>query len=434
MPSSDGDPPEVCNLLAFVEEIFGGIAEGADGAEIALASADGVRLGRALEQLCIELQPEKLKADARRVFVERALETGLVKTAVRVVEVASSDVARAAIAFLADFTFFSDVGAQAVLQVFDRVIARFNHIFNVLAREHLPLLESAILLCVNVSASCPSSHMRLIPLVQPVCLQIVKNAEVSDRLRGNTILLLANLSMTVSAELRVLDVAAALLELINENRVSEEGKSVAESVIIFLHGQRKCKEIDCLMEQRVVSRYCVPIMEHALRGTQFRNVYPYLLYSAKLFQVLAKSPEYAALLGAEDQVVTLLLSANHCSDGPRRLSSDLEGRCLALEALSSLAHFRLWPPQPQPTQSDASATVALSSAFVARDLPLLLMDEHIGIRAAAVALWARLNPSEVQFTLLVGRHLEVEGKLPPTVWRTKVLVFLFPFLTRHFAP
>merc|ERR1712136_584361 len=159
--------------------------------------------------------------------------------------------------------------------------------------------------------------------------------------------------------------------------------------------------------------------EHALRGTQFRNVYPYLLYSAKLFQVLAKSPEYAALLGAEDQVVTLLLSANHCSDGPRRLSSDLEGRCLALEALSSLAHFRLWPPQPQPTQSDVSATVALSSAFVARDLPLLLMDEHIGIRAAAVALWARLNPSEVQFTLLVGRHLEVEGKLPSTVWRHK---------------
>merc|ERR1719350_580809 len=314
---------------------------------------------------------------------------------------------------------------------------------------NLQLLETSILLCVNLSASGLSSHKRLIPLVKPVCLKILRSMEVTDRLRGNTILLLANLSMTVSIELRALGVGTALLDLVRGNRVSKDGKSVAESVIIFLHGHEKCAEIDALMEREVVEKYCVPILQHALEGTQFRCVYPYLLYSAKLFKVLARTREYAEALVAEEEAIRLLLRANHREHGPRRLASDIEGRSFALEALTSFARFGLWPsaevfaeeeavhinasdswdPDEQLLQrSEPRGVVAISRAFLRDDLPVLLEDDSCAIRRASIGLWGTLNSDDVVRSLIVGRWLEDRLRVPQNIWRWKVLSYIYPFL------
>jgi len=345
-------------------------------------------------------------------------------------------------------------GAQAVLQVFDRVSRRFENIFEDLSWHSLPLLEAAILLSVNLSASGPAGHQHLVPLVKPVCLQILKKTEVSDRLRGNTILLLANLSMTMSTELRALGVGDTLLDLLQEKRISEEGKSVAESVIIYLHGHEKCGQIDALMETKVISRYCVPILRHALAGTQFRTVYPYLLYSARLFKVLSTTREYAEALAAEDVAITLLLRANHRVKGPRRVTSDVEGRVLALEVLRSFARLGLWPrtadlgvgkevvvgESAEPpiamesrcnseSEDDTAVPVGqVSKAFLEEDLPLLLADEHAGIRSAAIGLWATLHWDAVVRRIIIGHRLHESKRIRADVWRDNVLVFIFPFL------
>merc|ERR1719408_881334 len=100
------------------------------------------------------------------------------------------------------FTFASDMGSRAVLQAFDRIASRFADILNTtLNQQYVPLLEAAILLCVNIASGCPSCHTRLMPLVRHVCLQTIKTPKASRDLRSSTILLLANLSMTVSQEL-----------------------------------------------------------------------------------------------------------------------------------------------------------------------------------------------------------------------------------------
>lgn len=377
----------------------------------------------ALEHLSIALQPQYIRAEARHLFVQRAMEKGVIEAAVHLIEWGSVGLASAACSFLGDFAFDSDDAARAVLKAFDRIADRFKTIFETLHHgltwEHMPLLEAAILLCVNIAATCPCGHDLLIPLVQPVCLQIINNPRASHTLRGNTILLLANLSMTVRQELRALRVADVLLELVLESRVSGIQKSVAESVIIFLHGDRKCEEIDKLMDVNVVGEYCVPIMELTLRGEEFRGMYPHLMYSAQLLQVLAQSREYAEVLVAHERVVPLLLQANQCQHGPVRVESDLEGRRLALEALWSLNRFGLWP---------AGKPDERSQAFVGNDLPKLLSHEHTGIRAAAAGLWARLNKQRVLELLLLGRHLEFAARLPAGFCQQKVFSFILPFL------
>merc|ERR1719480_778220 len=106
------------------------------------------------------------------------------------------------------------------------------------------------------------------------------------------------------------------------------------------------------------------------------------------------------------------------------MESDLEGRRLALEALSSLVGFRLWPRGGV----CAVAEDKLAAAFVAEHLPLLLKDEHAGTRGAAAELWARFNGPIVILFLLLGLRFEEELRLPPACWRLHILPFLFPFL------
>lgn len=368
---------------------------------------------KVLEELSVALQPLHMPVEVRRLFVQRALETGVVDRAADLVECGSIAAAVAACNFLGDFAFDSDAGAAAALQVFDRIASRFACVLNALSWEHMSLLEAAILLCVNIAATCPSGHQRLIPLVKPVCLQIIKNPRASQTLRGNTILLLANLSMTVSQELRSLGVAEALLDLVLQEKEPAR-KSVAESVIIILHGDRQCEVLDRLMDLDVVGEYCVPIMELTLRGEEFRGMYPHLMYSARLFQVLAQCQEYAGVLASNPKAVALLLEAIQRQEGPMRVESDLEGRRLALEALASLASFGLW-------RSDGGS-------FESIDLPSLLADEHAGIRAAAAGLWAQLHRTEVFALLMLGVRLQDSAHLPPRLWEEKVLSFLWPLL------
>merc|ERR1719356_986126 len=111
------------------------------------------------------------------------------------------DVACAACDFLGDFTFNSDVGGLAVLEIFDRIVDCFME--RVLAAPtRLPLKRSIISLCANIVSVCQAGHLKLVPLVVPVFLPIIRDPGASDRLLSSTILLLANLSMTVSKELR----------------------------------------------------------------------------------------------------------------------------------------------------------------------------------------------------------------------------------------
>jgi hypothetical protein len=401
LPSSDDPRRRVSVLLRLIELVMQ--PPGPENHELQQRDA--------LEQLSIELQPLHIQPADRRRFVKNALETDIVNRAADLVEAGCISVAIAACNFLGDFAFDSDAGARAALQAFDRIASRFACVLKQLSWEFMPLLEAAILLCVNIAATCPSGHPRLIPLVRHVCLQIIKNPRASQVLRGNTILLLANLSMTVSEELRDLGIAEALLELILHERDPLQ-KSVAESVIIFLHGDHKCEVIDQLMTTNIVEEYCVPIMQLTLRGEEFRGMYPHLMYSARLFQVLSQNREYARALAENPHVAPLLLEAIRCRE-LLRVESDVEGRRLALESLVSLANFGLWRPEQD---------------FLSRDLPLLLADEHAGIRVAAAGLWAPLHQAEVYVIHLLGVRLQQTHHLPARLWQEKVMSFMLPWL------
>lgn len=447
---SDEEQSDVEKLLAVVSEVCD-------------LKTGNTHKKHALRHLSVHLRPKVLQQEERQVFVQRAMARGVVGAAVQLIELGSADLACAASNFLGDFAFNSDAGARAVLDVFDRIAACFKHIFEGLLGQDLPLLEAAVLLCVNIAASCPSGHCRLIPLVRPVCLQIIRNPSVSDNLRGRTIVLLANLSTTCGSELRLLGVGDALLTLIQANRISEAGRSVAESVVIFLYGSQACREIDVLVKSMDVIRdYCVPLLERTLLGQQFRGMYPHLLYSARLFQVLAQSREYAQALVANPRVVPLLLRVNCVQKRENlRVESDLDGRRLALEALWSLARFRLWPRSvggPGTLSSYSRGGVRArggvlptaarqegrlceekkeiedegeeehTAAFLEQSLPLLLRNEHCGIRCSAVGLWATLNSHVVTLHLLVGALLAKRGCLPYEIWKMRVLACLYPFL------
>eukprot|EP00933_Yihiella_yeosuensis_P068400 TRINITY_DN7397_c0_g5_i1.p1 TRINITY_DN7397_c0_g5~~TRINITY_DN7397_c0_g5_i1.p1 ORF type:complete len:450 (-),score=54.39 TRINITY_DN7397_c0_g5_i1:112-1461(-) len=378
----------------------------------------------ALEDLSYALRPQVLRPEAREVFVREATLKGVVNEAVSLVELGNSGVAAAAANFLGDFAFNSDHGAREVLCVFDRIADRFQRIFGssstnssgCLAEDSL--LHAAILLCVNIAATCPSGHILLVSLVQPVCLQILQSPEVTDKLRGNTILLLANLSMTVLHELRTLGVADVLLDLIDKKEISDHGKSVAESVIIFLHGEKSCPEVDRLIDRGVVENYIVPIMVKTLNGKAFRGMFPHLLYSARLFQVLCQSREYSEALLENRKVVPLLLKALKPGGPPPRVETDYEGRRLVLEALLSLAEFGLWPEVGDEE----------SEAFLRENLPTLCQDCHPGIRAYAAGIWAHFNKECVLGMMKVGKRLETEGRVPHGLWRCKIAAMLFPTL------
>lgn len=407
-----------------------------------------VQKKQALWYLTVHLQPNKLHHEDRRKFVECARAKGIIKATVELIEVGTSALACAAANFLGDFIFNSDAGAREVLELFDQIAGRFVHIFTGLAQEHLALLEAAVKLCVNIAAVCTSGHPRLIPLVQPVCLQIISNPKISDNLRSITILLLANLSLTSASPLRALGVGEALLDLVSAERQSECGKSVAESVIIFLHGDHKCREVDELMARDVIVRYCIPLLERTLLGEEFRGMYPHLLYTARLFQVLAQSEEYAKALAANPDVIPLLLRVNNCTPKMNpRVETDLEGRRLALEALRSLVRFRLWPRRLasastsdcSPTEESITGTSGSNGQadddtqtkrFLERTLPLLLDDGSAGLRASAAELWACVNISHLSLLLLVGSRLESRGSLPYSVWKARVLSCLVPSCAR----
>jgi hypothetical protein len=227
-------------------------------------------------------------------------------------------------------------------------------------------------------------------------------------------LLLANLSLTLSSELRAMGVANVLLHMVLDSAVSVSRKSVAESVIIFLLGDRECQEIDRLMSSNVIESYCIPIMEHALNGEEFRGMYPHLVYSARLFDVLARSRAYAVTLSGHESVVPLLLRASRHQRQRAQLESNNEGRRLAIEALRSMARFKLWP---------ASAE---DLTFVEQTLPSLVSDNHVGVRCSAAGLWAFLDIRRTLLILFVGNRLEVEGHLRRDIWRESVVPFLFP--------
>merc|ERR1711879_476689 len=99
------------------------------------------------------------------------------------------------------------------------------------------------------------------------------------------------------------------------------------------------------------------------------------------------------------------------------LESDNEGRCLVLESLSSLARFGLWPVCSS-NSLNSKFVNDTSAVWIRNDLPLILADEHAGVRSASARLWACLNCDYVNFLLLVGRRLEAESSgLPALLWR-----------------
>merc|ERR1712224_612728 len=106
------------------------------------------------------------------------------------------------------------------------------------------------------------------------------------------------MTVDVREQLRSLGVAQVLLDLVSDNQVTGQGRQVAESVIIYLLGDQKCAEMDRLLSMNVIGEYCVPLMEGTLNHTLFRGMCPCLIYSAKVFQVLAQSQDYAKALVA----------------------------------------------------------------------------------------------------------------------------------------
>jgi hypothetical protein len=221
-------------------------------------------------------------------------------------------------------------------------------------------------------------------------------------LRGNTITFLANVSVTLGQELRALGVADVLLKLVFPDGplVPDQGRSVAESVIIYCcEGAGVCPEIDRLMAADLVSDYCVPLLTQTLNNAEFRSMYPFLVFSARVFTILASVRPYAEQLVADQRVPELLVKAIH---KPVLVASEREGQRLALEALASLARFRLWVPTIEPP----------------------LDNPYAGIRTAAAKLMAAMRPEYFRVCLLAGHRVP----FPRVLWRQRVLPMLFPFL------
>jgi hypothetical protein len=257
---------------------------------------------------------------------------------------------------------------------------------------------------MNIAAMCRCGHHVLIPAVEPVCLRIIQDPRASDSLRGNSISFLANVSVTLGQELRALGVADVLLQLVfpvdREQLVPEQGRSVAESVIVYCcEGAGVCPEIDRLMAADLVSKYCVPLLTQTLNNSEFRSMYPFLVFSARVFTILASVRKYAERLVADPRVPALLVQA---VNKPVLVTSDRKGQRLALEALASLARFRLWVPTIEPP----------------------LDNPYAGIRTAAAKLMVAMHPDVFRVCLLAGHRVP----FPRIIWQQRVLPMLFPFL------
>lgn len=406
----------------------------------------------ALERLGFAIQPKQLRAEAKHMFVQQAVEAGIVDAVVALTNEGRPALILAACNFLGDFVFNSASARRSVFSVFDHVLSALQRALKAGGADRTRLLYTAASFCANIVASCPEGQERLTPLLQTVFVPIVQDPASPDRLVGHTVLLLANLSLNPCGRqvLRAARVEGILLDLVLKTEVPTARKSVAESVVIFLLGGTECAEIDRLMASGVVGRYILPIMESTLAGSEFRGMYPHLVYSARLFEVLARSRSYAETLVAHDEAVPLLLRATHRKDGFVSLETDDEGRCLALEALLSLARFKFWPRhrghdrcrgkerQGELPEWDSCLDLDLQTPvsrdewsardvrFVGQELPQLLADDHAGVRAAAAALWARLHSFHVHTLMLVGNRLEAEGKLNSNIWAHGVVAALFP--------
>lgn len=367
------------------------------------------------EQLSRGIHPSCLTPDAKHAFVELFIEGGLLEAVVGLIELAQTDMTIAAVNFLGDLTFNSDAGSRAVLLVFQRL--RDSILFSSSStgsQKQIGLLSAAVSLCANVVATCPEGHEQILSLVPTLFLPMMGDPDASDRLVGNTILLLANLSLTCKPQLREMRVADVLLDILLCGDASETRKSVAESVMIILLGDTKCEEIDRLMEANVIEDYCIPILVQAVKNEEFRGMYPHLVYSARLFDALAQCRKYAQALVAHSMVPRELLNACRSQDGLRQLESHDEGRRLAIEALRSFARFKLWP-------TNVEDELELKGW-----LALLGEDAHAGVRESAAGLWALVNSEQALCILLVGNRLESTLQLRAPLWKERVVPFLFP--------
>lgn len=364
---------------------------------------------------------------SRQALIRAAAEKGAAEAAASCVDHADVELSGAAAAFLTNLAFDSDQGALAVLGVLDRAVGHFWSLFgDALTEGRAASLNVALLLCANVAAICPSSHPRLLPLARPACAIVAGASPADDTLRGNTILLLANLSLTAGKELRDLGVPELLLSTALDSGISEVGRSVSESVVVFLHEGSRCPAIDRLIEAGLVARYCVPLMEQTLREERFRGMYPVMSYSARIFWMLARTPRYAEALAGHARAVGLLLEATRPRKPRLTALRDAEGRLLALRALRALRAQGLWPPAGGEEAEGADR----SAAFVRDELPRLLEDPHRDVRAVAADLYAMVHVEFVYGLLALGLRLQERSALPATVWRQGVVAFLFPCLDR----
>jgi len=380
---------------------------------------------QALSFLSIAMQPHHLCAEVKRVFVQRAIERRVIEQAVGLIECGSSDIAEAACDFLGDFIFNSDVGGRAVLHVFSRLVAAFTKTYSKQAHKHTPIMRSFICLCANIVATCPSGHAHILPLVSSIFLPLIRDREVPDAVLGSTVLLLANLAVLASDELRMLCAVDVLLELALDHHATGRRKSVAESVIIFLQGHRQCEEMGLLLSLDTVRDYCIPILDCALRGKGFRGMYPHLHYSVRLFHTLANTREYAVVLVQEPAVVPLLWKATAQRSQRLRLESDDEGRSLAIQALLRLYRFGLLAH----AQDDASSKwQPAGEVQVMERVEELLADDDARVRASAASMWAFHNQQHVVNLFIVGIRLEAAGSLTDNLWTREVLSWICPSL------
>jgi len=300
-----------------------------------------------------------------------------------------------------------------------RISLCIKRFFEPVSLECTGVLDSVVLLCTNIAASCPESHDLIIRLVKPACLQILQSTVVGDEIRGNMITLLANVSMTLGEELRTLCVADVLLELVTRRDVSDIGKSVTESVIIYLHGHAKCREIDRLMGMNLVETYCIPLLQCTLQGRSFRGMTPYLEYTVRVFQTLMLSREYAQLLLSHGNILQQLLQVfQDRLESVSRPRTTRDARYNTLAALCSTVRHGLWPDNDE-----------MCNDFLRHCLPVLLADDHVPVRSKAAELWAISNQHVVTDLLLIGQYQENMMGVQPGFWRECVLTYLFPFLT-----
>jgi len=371
-----------------------------------------------LPRLSMAIQPQQLRIELKHAFVLQAISKGIVDAAVHLVS-QDKNTAGVVCEFLGDFALNSDTASRDVVKTFNQIVHHFMP-------QRLMQIQPFISLCANIVATCPAEHEHILALVGPVFLPIISDPHTSDSLMSHTILLLANLSLTVSHELRGLGVVDALLALVTDPFILDARKGVAESVIILVRGHEGGCEVDQLIERNVIKDYCLPILESALAGSSFRGMYPHLVYSMQLFDVLLRSRRYAETITQHEEAVPLLLQASQHCDNLAWLQSDNEGRRLALRCLRRQVSFGLWPGDAELAGNRASTPVhaAASQTFITKSLPLILSDNDVRVRSAAASLWAALNPEWLRLMRLVGRRLEAEGRMPWPLWQR----FLFALL------